>query len=215
MFKKQHTYNYLFISPLLLLMCVAFAFFSFSSKKHSFVQYEFAFNVGATYNTQLVTFSVVGVRDGKIVYKRNISESSWIRQVAGLELSKANPNKEDLFEKYELTDCFYKYDSIKDLYVDGYNCFRLTDLWALRYGRNPHCPGDCIPSEDMLVKGWAAQNFRPSWPQIQILQNYGIINIDDTFHGEKMFQLFSDMKDSDWISKYVNAGKSRSNKSKG
>lgn len=174
----------------------------------SMVKYDFAFNIGATYNTQLVTFSVVATRDGKIVYKRNITESSFIRQVAGLEYSKANPEKINYFEKYELTDCFYKYDSIRDLYVDGYNCFRLTDLWALRYGRNPLCGGDCIPAQGMLLNGWAGNNFRPTWPQIQILQQYGIINIDDTFYGENMFRLFSDMKDSNWISRYVNAGKS-------
>lgn len=211
--KKKKTKYYLFAYPFVLLS-MAFLL-SFSTVKNSYVKYDFAFNLGASYNTQLVSFSVIGTRNGKIIYKKNISESSFIRQISGTELSKANPEKINYFEKYELTDCFYKYDSIKDIYVDGYNCFRLTDLWALKYGRNPHCSGDCIPAEGMLVKGWAAQNFRPSWSQIQILQNYGIINIDDTFYGEKMFQLFSDMKDSNWISTYSNAGKQKPNRTKG
>ncbi len=211
---KKNQFKYiLFAYPLIFIIMASFL--SFSSHKTNYVKYEFAFNLGASYNTQLVSFSIVGTKDNQIIYKKNISESSFIRQISGVELSKANPEKINYFEKYELTDCFYKYDSIKDIYVDGYNCFRLSDLWALKYGRNPHCPGDCIPAEGMLVKGWAAQNFRPSWPQLQILQQYGIINIDDTFHGEKMFQLFSDMKDSNWIYTYANAGKQKTNRVKG
>ena len=210
--KKQQKY-YLFAYPIVLSLVVLLL--SFITVNTSYVKYDFAFNLGASYNTQLVSFSIVGTKDGKVIYKKSITESSFIKQASGLELSKANPEKINFFEKYELTDCFYKYDSIKDVYVDGYNCFRLTDLWALKYGRNPHCPGDCIPAEGMLVKGWAAQNFRPSWPQIQILQKYGIINIDDTFYGENMFSLFSDMKDSNWISTYANAGKQKSNRVKG
>jgi hypothetical protein len=167
-----------------------------------------------TYNSNLVSFAIVATRDGKVINKRFISESSFIRQISGIEASKANPENINYFEKYELTDCFYKYDSIRDLYVDGYNCFRLTDLWALKYGRNPMCPQGCTPSANMLVKGWAAQNSRPSWPQLQILQEYGVIYIDDMFYGENMFRLFSDMKDSKWINKYVNAGRSNNNRSK-
>jgi hypothetical protein len=206
---KKHYISIFFLAIVILLICSGFR-----TKENSFVQYEFAFNLAPSYNTQLVSFAIVATKDGRVINKRYISESSFIRQVAGLELSKANPDQIDLFEKYELTDCFYKYDSIKDLYVDGYNCFRITDLWALKYGRNPLCPGDCIPTEDMLVKGWAAQNSRPSWPQLQILQKYGVIYVDDMFHGENMFQLFSDMKDSKWINTYVNAGRSNDNRSK-
>lgn len=205
--RKQLTYLLIIVSAIIVMFC------NFSKEK-SIVQYEFAFNLAPTYNSNLVSFAVVATRDGKVINKRFISETSFIRQMSGLEYSKANPEKIDYFEKYELTDCFYKYDSIKDIYVDGYNCFRLTDLWALKYGRNPMCPQGCTPSANMLVKGWAAQNSRPSWPQLQILQEYGVIYVDDMFHGENMFRLFSDMKDSKWISKYVNAGRSNNNRSK-
>ena len=91
------------------------------------------------------------------------------------------------------------------LFRSGIDCFRLTDLWALKHGRNPLCPGDCIPAEGMLVKGWAAQNAKPSWPQLQVLQRYGVTYVDDLFHGENMFQLFSDLNDGTWIASYVNA----------
>ncbi len=199
---------------LLISIVIAFLCSGFSSKEASIVQYDFAFNLAPTYNSNLVSFAIVATRDGKVINKRFISEASFIRQMSGVELSKANSDNINYFEKYELTDCFYKYDSIRDIYVDGYNCFRLTDLWALKYGRNPMCPQGCTPSANMLVKGWAAQNSRPSWPQLQILQEYGVIYIDDMFYGENMFRLFSDMKDSKWINRYVNAGRSNNNRSK-
>lgn len=199
----RNKFTYIF----LIYFFILYLFSSFSSKKYGFISYEFAFSLAPSHNSKLVSFAIVGTKNGKIVNKRFISESSFIRQVSGLELSKANPKKINYFEKYELSDCFYKYDSITDIYVDGYECFRLIDLWALKYGRNPMCPQECIPSKDMLVKGWAANKFKPSWPQLQILQRYGVIYIDDVFYGENMFNLFSDMKDSDWISNYANAGK--------
>ncbi len=196
-----------YIKPLFIIIAFVGLFGNFLSHKINYATYEFAFNLAPSYNSRLVSFAIIATKEGKIINKRFISESSFIRQMAGLELSKANPENINYFEKYELTDCFYKYDSIKDIYLDGYNCFRLVDLWALKYQRNPLCPSGCIPKEGMVMKGWAANGARPSWPQLQILQKYGVIYIDDFFHGEDMFRLFSDMKDSKWIENYINGGK--------
>ena len=82
---------------------------------------------------------------------------------------------------------------------------KLFDLWALRYNRNPYCPIDCTPAENMLVEGFGQHQFRPSWPQIKILQKYGITYINDFFYGENLFELLSDFQNPDWREKYLNA----------
>ena len=81
----------------------------------------------------------------------------------------------------------------------------MFDLWALRYNRNPYCPIDCSPAENMLVEGFGQHQFRPSWPQIQILQKYGITYINDFFYGENLFELLADFQNPDWREKYLNA----------
>ena len=57
----------------------------------------------------------------------------------------------------------------------------------------------------MLVDGFGQDKFRPSWPQIQILQNYGITYISDFFYGENLFQLLADFQNPEWRTKYLNA----------
>ena len=127
---------------------------------------------------------------------------TFLLQAMGKQQSAANYDNIDLFAEYNLSDCFYKYDSISDDYSE---CFTLEDLWSLRYSRNPICPTGCIPAPGMKIDGWSQGKFHPSWPQIQILQEYGVIQDSDFFYGENMFKLFQDVEKTDWIDKYKTA----------
>ena len=190
-------------TSIVLSICAFILFANFTpSKKDSFLTYEFAFSINPTLNSGLITYAIVGVNGGKIISKKNITVHNFILQAMGRQQSAANPFGKDLFAEYELQDCFYKYDSIADVYKE---CFTLEDLWTLRYARNPMCPSGCLASDGMLVDGWAQNKFRPSWPQIQILQQYGVIQPSDFFYGENMFRLFQDMENPQWIEKYKNA----------
>ena len=57
----------------------------------------------------------------------------------------------------------------------------------------------------MLVDGFGQHKYRPSWPQIQILQKYGITYINDFFYGENLFQLLADFQKPEWRTEYLNA----------
>ena len=61
------------------------------------------------------------------------------------------------------------------------------------------------PSVYLRSDGFGQYKFRPSWPQIQILQNYGITYISDFFYGENLFQLLADFQNPEWRTKYLNA----------
>ena len=163
---------------------------------------HFAFNINPAHNSGLINYAVVGVRDGKIVSKKPLELKTFLLQAMGKQTSAANFRNIDLFAKYNLSDCFYKYDSISDDYSE---CFTLEDLWTLRYSRNPICPVGCIPAPGMKIDGWSQGKFHPSWPQIQILQEYGVIQDSDFFYGENMFKLFQDVEKPDWIDTYKNA----------
>ena len=140
--------------------------------------------------------------NGKIIKTRFITGREFILIAMGKQPSEANSNNENLFKRFQIKDCLYKYDSIQCLKKSD---LKLFDLWALRYNRNPFCPPDCTPAENMLVQGFGQHKFRPSWPQIQILQNYGITYINDFFYGENLFHLLSDFQKPDWRYKYLNA----------
>jgi hypothetical protein len=120
----------------------------------------------------------------------------------GKQWSAANDVGIDIFKKFKIKDCLYKYDSAECRKKPEPKIF---DLWTLRYNRNPFCPSDCIPAEDMLVEGFGQHRTRPSWPQLQILQKYGIIYISDFFYGENLFQLLADFQKPEWRQNYEDA----------
>ena len=126
----------------------------------------------------------------------------------GEQKSKANLEGVDLWTKHEIGDCFWMLDPNVDKYT-AQNCetkVNIDDLWRLRYNRNPEYRQDKVTSDLNIVGGWAANPFRPNWPQVQILQNYGIIFISDFFFGEGMFQLLKDMQNPGWLETYKSAG---------
>ena len=182
------------------------AFFSFKSPLKNdinvSVQYHLAFSINPSHNSGYINFAIIGVNNGKIVYTKFISVSEFILLGMGKQSSPANNIGVNLFEKYDIKECLYKYDSTK---CEKMQTLRLYDLWALRYNRNPFCPPDCIPADGMLIQGFGQHRARPSWPQLQILQNYGITYINDFFYGENMFNLLSDIQENDWLNKYINS----------
>jgi hypothetical protein len=159
-------------------------------------------SINPNYNSQYVSYAIITESNGEIIKKRFITGSEFIRIGMGKQPSKANDSGENMFKKFQIKDCLYKYDSSQCLKTPD---LKLFDLWALRYNRNPYCPQDCTPTKDMLVDGFGQYKFRPSWPQIQILQNYGITYISDFFYGENLFQLLADFQNPEWRTKYLNA----------
>lgn len=176
----------------------------YSSDSKPFIQNNsyLAISINPNCNSQYVNYAIITESNGKIIKTRFISGSEFIRIGMGKQPSKANNSGENIFQKFQIKDCLYKYDSSQCLKTPD---LKLFDLWALRYNRNPYCPPDCTPAKDMLVDGFGQYKFRPSWPQIQILQKYGITYINDFFYGEKLFKLLADFQKPEWRNKYLNA----------
>ena len=173
-----------------------------SNKPLLMVNYHLAISINPASNSGYINYAVVGETNGKLVYTKFITCNEFILIGMGKQISAANDLGVNIFKQFKIKDCLYKYDSS--------DCKKkpepkLFDLWSLRYNKNPFCPGECIPTEEMLVDGFGQHKFRPSWPQIQILQNYGIIYINDFFYGENLFQLLADFQKPEWRTKYLNA----------
>ena len=161
-----------------------------------------AISINPNCNSHYVNYAIITELNGRVVKKRFITGREFILIGMGKQPSQANYNGENIFKKYEIKECLYKYDSID---CNKKPDLKLFDLWALRYNRNPYCPIDCTPAKNMLVEGFGQHQFRPSWPQIQILQKYGITYINDFFYGENLFELLADFQNPDWREKYLNA----------
>jgi len=176
-----------------------------SNSSNNVATYHFGFCIQPTANTGLVSYAIIGEKNGVVVSKQPLSLINFILQVKGKQYSVANPFYRDLFKENGLDSCFYHYDLIKDVY-GSLKCFSIDDLWMLRYSRNPLCGDGCIPKEGMKTEGWASNRFKPNDLQMAILEKYGILHFNHFIYGDNMFRLFVDMADSDWQEAYKNAG---------
>ncbi len=128
----------------------------------------------------------------------------WIRQIVGIEISKANPEKENLIRKYNVFDIPGEKDNedIKKYTLERTKVI-LTNLWRLKYSEYPF-----FNPEMNREKGWAKNpdskiTWMPSESQIQLLKPYGINNLSDFFIGEHLFDLLRDVTNRDWQNRYV------------
>tara|TARA_B100001287_G_scaffold275794_1_gene284471 strand:+ start:3347 stop:3940 length:594 start_codon:yes stop_codon:yes gene_type:complete len=191
------------ISTLLFFINICFSSFYINlSKPLVNLNYHLAISINPGSNSDYVNYAIVGEKDGKLVYTKFITCHEFILIGMGKQWSAANDIGINIFKKFNIKDCMYKYDSVDCKKKPEPKIF---DLWSLRYNRNPFCPPDCIPAENMLIEGYGQHRARPSWPQLQILQKYGIIYINDFFYGEKLFQLLADFQKPEWRQNYEDA----------
>jgi hypothetical protein len=169
---------------------------------------HFGFSINPTANSGIITYAVIETDESnKIRSRKIVSRNNWILMIRGQQYSKANPSGIDMWSEKEIGDCFWILDPLIDKY-EALGCeakINCEDLWRLRYAKNPQFRQDKITSNSKISGGWAADPFRPNWPQIQILQNYGIIYISDFFYGDNMFQLMKDIQEDTWVETYINA----------
>lgn len=186
----------------LLLNCCFSVFYSSPLKPSVNIKYHLAISINPGANSSYVNYAIVGENSGNLVYTKFISLNEFIQIAKGKQFSPANQVGKNIFKDFNIKDCFYKIDSLECLKKPEPKIF---DLWALRYNRNPFCPPDCSPADYMLVEGIGQHKRRPSWPQIQILQKYGIVYLNDFFYGDNLFELLSDFQKQEWRQQYQDA----------
>lgn len=141
--------------------------------------YYFGFNLVQTMYGEMVHYGIARVfKDGEVEVTF-ISRRNFLLQITGQQFSKANPNKEDLFEKW------------------GINFLIVNNLWMLRYSEYPY------RSQDYDL-GWAQLPMQPSESQLNLLKNYGFENIDSFIYGDNAFKLLKDMMSLEWVNNYRN-----------
>ncbi|MDB4089049.1 hypothetical protein N9544_05420 [Flavobacteriales bacterium] len=177
------------------------------------IKHELGFNINASAGSKIVTFVILKIDSftNEIVSKKTLSEGNFVMYAKGLLKNPANPERIDFFKEVGI-DCGMILDDpiIRGgmQYVDTlWNemrpiCLPVWDIWKLRYSIHPKYGrgASSVPDED---KGWSANRWRPSYAQTVYLQKYGVTQIQDYFHGPKMFELFKDMQNPDWIGMYM------------
>jgi len=141
----------------LIIASISFSAYNvYSNESNVYLKYHFAISINPGSNSGYVNYAIIGENNGKLVYTKFITCTEFILIGMGKQFSAANDSAVNIFKYFNIKDCLYKYDSA--------DCKKkkpepkLFDLWSLRYNRNPFCPPDCVPSDNMLIEGLANTN---------------------------------------------------------
>ncbi len=177
---------------------------AFGEKEKTEKEWFFAIRLMANLNGSLIQTAIVKPKSDSAYEIQYIPQDDWIRQVIGTENSNANPDKENLIQKYNVFEVPNEItnDGIKEFTLNKTKAI-LTNLWRLKYSEYPF-----FNPERNKDKGWAKNpddhiTWMPSESQIQLLKPYGITDLSDFFIGEHLFNLLKDVRNRDWQNRYI------------
>ncbi len=164
----------------------------------------FALRLIPNLNGGLVQTAIVkenGESQNEVLY---IPINQWLREIVGLEISKANPDKENLIKKYNVFEITGNVQStlMKDYTTEKLKVI-INNLWKIKYSEYPFY-NPALNQE----KGWAKNpddkvTWMPSDSQLQLLKPYGIENFSNFFIGEHLFDFLKDVTNRDWQNRYI------------
>ena len=170
-------------------------------------EYFFAIKLMPNLNGSLIQCAILK-KDAKssedVIF---LTTTSWIRQIAGFESSKANPERENLIKKYNIFEIPSNVESIGNSEIIYYTVKKtesiLNNLWRLKYSEYPYYRAD-----KNNETGWAKHSdekitWLPSESQMRILSSFGIENLSDFIIEENAFKLLKDVRDRDWQNRYI------------
>jgi hypothetical protein len=104
------------------------------------------------------------------------------------------------FEEYDIPFCEVEWNGLEEIH-DVY-CPTLNHLWKLRYSKIPDQYGNNSSVLEGETGGWAKSPFKPSDPQLAMLNEYGIFRTGDFAWGDNCFRLIKATTTPGWVSDY-------------
>jgi len=139
-------------------------------------RYSFAISLISGVNSAPISFGIMRENPDSTREVIFLTIDAFMRQVAGNESSRANPNKLNYFEEY------------------GINSQVLIELWKLKYDVNPY-------GNDL---GWGTELGVPTKAQFAMLSEFGINKMSDYVFGDNLWKFLLKVSDPLWVGQYQN-----------
>lgn len=140
-----------------------------------------------------ITYGIAVRHEGKIVDLDYVSMKDFIMIFSGARKHLANPKGVNLFAKKGIQYCEVEYDKAARKHT--LNCEGISNLWKLRYAKNPYNQEEGEP-------GFAKFDSAPDDYQIALLRSFNIQRLNDFAIGEDAWGLMKAACDPQWISSY-------------
>lgn len=161
-----------------------------------FATQTFGVSLNTGLNNQLFTLFLVKEFEGTVIGSAPLSREQFVLQAQGLVPSVANPERINLFRKYEVEVCLPEGPDTTARFVQ--DCDVFDNLWKLRFWDYPFR----LAEGQHPGKGWAEKPDAPSPRQLLLLTEYGMMRASDLAWGENAFHLLRDVGDSAWVDNY-------------
>ena len=163
----------------------------------SYRKVYFAIGLFTGSHSQMITYAFLTSVNDKIVGVEVIRKDRFIYSALGYWPSAANPDREDLFAKYNVDSVLLVVNESNK--VIGYYEVVFDQLWKIRFKENPYKYDEY---------GWSQGMYRPSESQQKFLmEQYGVHNIlTDYIYGDSLFKLLKDVQNPGWVSSYKAGG---------
>ena len=141
-------------------------------------KWYFGISLATTYNG-FVRYGVIKIPDKGPTEVSWLTKDMFVRQTSGLFFSKANPDKFNYLEKYQI-----KWDVFES-------------LWKIRYSEYPY------QTQQTMPPGWSGKASCPSDAQWNFLkQNYNYGSLNDYILGDNLWKFLKDVQDPAWQAQY-------------
>ncbi len=156
--------------------------------------WTFGVSLATGQNSELYSLFLVKEHGLQLLSAESISREQFVLQAQGIVPSKANPDGENFFLRYDVRSCMDPEDSTAGVR----NCGVFDDLWKLRFWEYPFHPRD----GQHPGLGWSENRAAPSARQMLLLSDYGILYLTGMARGENAFRLLRDVGDPEWVENY-------------
>ena len=146
-------------------------------------------------NGNMVTYIAYLKEGNRITMRRTLMEDEFVKFASGFWPSIYNPQRENLFEKENLSCGVIVDPETKKQYPF---CSPMDSLWKIRFST--------YPFNGIIADGWGGKSYRPSSGQEKYLfKEFGISNIDNDFFVDSNFwKILKSVNDPEWINYYKN-----------
>lgn len=158
----------------------------------------FAVGIFTSGHSQMITYAFITMIGNNMVGAEIVRPERFMYTALGYWPDpKYNPNRINLFEKFNVDSCFLIKNGNK---VVGYYAKPFEELWKIRFYEHPY---------NFDTPGWSQGQYTPSVYQNEFLRKeYGLNNIlTEYIYGDSLFKLLRNVQSQAWIMNYKTAAR--------
>ncbi len=147
-----------------------------SHEEPVYAKHYFGIRLNPTSQSKAVTYVIYSFFYDSTENYRVLTQQAFMSQFSGNTQSKANPDKDNLFNKHKIDPESFQY------------------IWKVRYPE--------YPFGKKKIPGWAGGTLIPNPAQMKMLKPFGVNHPADLIYGDSLISFLKAINDPAWVNRY-------------